>query len=162
VAGRGCMSALRTCCPPQAQRQRQMDAVYREGHTRMPWRGKGNRSLAAVPLGFLDATAHGRGSGKHVRDPSAPEGPEAADEHNLLHRVGGSLPSLRWRAALLAREGVVAFSCCLRRGHGAVMHAKLWWWVVVAGCGSCACLCGSRGGGGPCLWVPQRTRTNGR
>jgi hypothetical protein len=86
------------------QRRRQVDAVNRESHSRSLWRGRAARSLAAVPLGYFEAAMHPKGP-KHVRDPGTSQSPASNDDHNLLHRVGGSLPSLLWRASLLAGEG---------------------------------------------------------
>ncbi len=92
----------------QQHRHRQAEALKSESTARVPWRGRGHRSLATVPLGFVDAVQSGRSSHRRSSDTgNAGEGADCHGEDNVMfHRAGGSLPSLRWRAALLAREGV--------------------------------------------------------
>jgi hypothetical protein len=83
-----------------------MEALQAENSKGVAWLGKSHRSLAAVPFNFVEATL--KPLGRHDRVTShaqAPDSGAADDPMGLLHRVGGSLPSLRWRTALLAREG---------------------------------------------------------
>ena len=80
----------------------------------MSWVGKARRSLAAVPVYFSTATSAARNRAEHGLPAAVTTSQDArAVLASPLHKLEGSLPSLRWRNELLAQEGVCEVHCLL-------------------------------------------------